>query len=71
MPWTSTKSPDPVTTTFMSVSAATSSTYGRSSTGLPSMIPTLTAATESFRTTAPGRIAPEERPQATASASAT
>ena len=45
VPWTSTRPPSPVMTTFMSVSARTSSSYGRSRQGVPSTIPTLTAAT--------------------------
>ena len=45
VPCTSTKWPAPVMTTFMSVSQATSSTYSRSSSGVPSTMPTDTAAT--------------------------
>src|SRR5450830_619529 len=71
VPCTSTNSPRPVTTTFMSVSARTSSTYGRSSIGTPSMIPTLTADTESRSGEVEPLMAPCSRPHATASASAT
>src|SRR3954454_448118 len=45
VPWTSTKRPSPVQTTFMSVSARTSSSYCRSSRGTPLTMPTDTAAT--------------------------
>ena len=48
VPCTSTNSPAPVTTTFMSVSARTSSSYIRSRRGSPSMSPTDTAAIESI-----------------------
>src|SRR5450830_934161 len=71
VPCTSTNNPRPVTTTFMSVSARTSSTYGRSSIGTPSMIPTLTADTESRSGEVEPLMAPCSRPHATASASAT
>jgi hypothetical protein len=47
VPCTSTKPPAPVITTFMSVSQAASSTYSRSSSGVPSTTPTDTAATKS------------------------
>src|SRR6478609_9573083 len=46
VPWTSTNSPEPVRTTFMSVSARTSSSYIRSSRASPSITPTDTADTE-------------------------
>lgn len=71
MPCTSTNFPLPVTTTFMSVSARTSSTYGRSSIGAPSTMPTLTALTESVSTVRPAGTSPCSRAHATASASAT
>ena len=45
VPCTSTKPPAPVITTFMSVSQAESSTYSRSSSGVPCTMPTDTAAT--------------------------
>src|SRR5574343_695398 len=45
VPWTSTKPPAPVITTFMSVSQAESSTYSRSSSGVPWTMPTEMAAT--------------------------
>ena len=47
VPCTSTKPPAPVITTFMSVSQAESSVYSRSSSGVPSTMPTDTAATKS------------------------
>jgi len=56
---------------IIDVSARTSSMYGRSSMGTPSMMPTLTAATESRRTVRRALIAPFATPHATASASAT
>src|SRR3989344_5591662 len=45
VPCTSTKWPAPVITTFMSVSQSTSSTYSRSSSGVPCTMPTEMAAT--------------------------
>src|SRR5204863_4152503 len=47
VPCSSTKPPLAVMTTFMSVSQAASSTYSRSSSGVPSTMPTETAATKS------------------------
>src|SRR5436190_2913318 len=69
VPCTSTNSPVPVQTTFMSVSARTSSAYSRSSRGWPSTMPTLTAATDPRRGSPAS--APLARSQLTASASAT
>src|SRR5699024_10317612 len=71
VPCTSTNPPLPVITMFMSVSARTSSSYGRSTMGTPRTIPTETAATESVRTVDSAGIAPFSLPQATASARAT
>ena len=45
VPWTSMNRPSPVLTTFMSTSARESSSYARSSSGSPSTMPTLVAAT--------------------------
>src|SRR5690606_22220707 len=71
VPCTSTNSPRPVTTTFMSVSARTSSTYARSSMGWPSTIPTETAATESSSGALLRPMNFFARPHSIASASAT
>ena len=68
VPWTSTKRPAPVMTTFMSTSARESSAYGRSSIGTPSMMPTDTAATESVRGWVPIVPACTRRVQASCSA---
>ena len=47
VPWISTKPCEPVITTFMSVSHTESSMYSRSSSGVPSTMPTDTAPTKS------------------------
>src|SRR5665811_703557 len=71
VPWISTKTPVPVSTTFMSVSAMESSGSSRSRSGTPLTTPTLTAATDPLSGNAVLPMAPLRRPVSMASASAT